>query len=206
MTGSPRVPPLPPEQWDDDVRAALAAGFPAEVVQRFFAGDPDRMRAPNGLTTLMHHPRLAGPWLAYNAVLLQQPTLEPRLRELMVLRVAWRTEALYEWVQHVRIAKRSGINDDEIRAIAEGAEAANWTPFEAAALAATDQLLDGYLIAHETWSTLATELDQRQLVELVFTVGTYTLLAMAFNSFGMQLDPELDPSLAPILPPRRRLD
>ncbi len=28
-------------------------------------------------------------------------------------------------------------------------------------------------------------------MELVFVVGTYTALAMAFNSFGLQLDPEL---------------
>ena len=38
---------------------------------------------------------------------------------------------------------------------------------------------------------LAEELDQPQLVELVFVIGTYTCLAMAFNSFELELDPDL---------------
>ena len=64
-------------------------------------------------------------------------------------------------------------------------------PLEADLLAATDQLIDGYRIDDDTWGRLAEQLDERQLVELVFVVGTYTGLAMAFNSFGLQLDPEL---------------
>ena len=66
-----------------------------------------------------------------------------------------------------------------------------WTPLEADLLAATDQLVDRYRIDDETWSRLAGQLDERQLVELVFVVGTYTGLAMAFNSFRLQLDADL---------------
>ena len=48
-------------------------------------------------------------------------------------------------------------------------------------------------ISDATWAGLTRSFEQRQLMDLVFTVGTYTLLAMAFNSFGIQLDPGLDP-------------
>jgi alkylhydroperoxidase family enzyme len=74
---------------------------------------------------------------------------------------------------------------------ADGGGANGWTPLEADLLAATDQLIDRYRIDDDTWSRLAKQLDEAQLVELVFVVGTYTGLAMAFNSFGLQLDPEL---------------
>jgi alkylhydroperoxidase family enzyme len=141
----------------------------------------------------MHHPALAGPFLAYNRVLLQRPVLEARLRELMVLRVAWRTRAAYEWVQHTRIAADLGMTPDEIRAITRDDTGA-WTPLEAELLAATDQLVDHQRIDDETWASLAAQLDERQLVEAVFVVGTYTCLAMAFNSFGLQLDPGLEPA------------
>jgi alkylhydroperoxidase family enzyme len=67
-------------------------------------------------------------------------------------------------------------------------------------LRATDQLLDGYRIADETWDRLAKQLDKTSLIELIFVVGTYTSLAMVFNSLGVELDPELDPSSAPALP------
>ena len=68
----------------------------------------------------MHHPALTGPWLRYNAVLLQRPALDPRHRELIVLRVAWRAQSEYEWVQHVRLAKRYDITADEIEAVTHG--------------------------------------------------------------------------------------
>jgi alkylhydroperoxidase family enzyme len=139
----------------------------------------------------MHHPTLAGPFLTYNNVLLNTPAIEPRLRELMVLRVAWRTRALYEWVQHVRLAGRVGITAEEIAAVGGDWGAHEWAPLDADVLAATDQLIDGYRIDDDTWARLAAHLDERQLVELVFVVGTYTGLAMAFNSFGLQVDPEL---------------
>lgn len=187
----PRLAPLPREQWDDGVRAALSAGFTPEVAARFFSTGPDAIPMPNVLSTMMHHPALAGPFLAYNQVLLQTPALDHRQRELMVLRVAWRTRARYEWAQHVRLAAGVGITPEEIEAIATGADAEMWTPLEAELLSAADQLIDRYRIDDDTWRRLAKQLDDRQLVELVFVVGTYVGLAMAFNSFGLQLEPEL---------------
>ena len=41
-----------------------------------------------------------------------------------------------------------------------------------------------------TWAALATRYDQTQLVDLVFTVGQYTMVSMALNSLGVQLEPE----------------
>jgi 4-carboxymuconolactone decarboxylase len=187
----PRLAPLPREQWDDGVRAALSTGFTEEIAARFFSTGPDAIPMPNVLSTMMHHPALAGPFLAYNKVLLQTPVLDPRLRELLILRVAWRTHARYEWAQHVRLAAGVGITPEEIEAIGAGADAERWTPLEAELLSAADQLIDRYRIDDDTWRRLAKQLDDRQLVELVFVVGTYTALAMAFNSFGLQLDPEL---------------
>jgi alkylhydroperoxidase family enzyme len=169
---------------------ALRTGFSDEVAQRFAATGPDAPPVPNVLGTLMHHPALAGPFLAYNNVLLQKPALDPRQRELMILRVAWRTRSRYEFVQHARLAQRLAITADEIAAVADG-PAVEWNPLETALLDATDQLVDGYRVDDDTWRHLAEQLDERRLVELVFVVGTYVGLAMAFNSFGLQVDPDL---------------
>ena len=196
----PRLAPIPPEEWGEDARAALAGAYSENVVARLLSTEPGSTPMPNALSTLMHHPALAGPFLAYNNVLLQTPTLDPRARELIVLRVAWRTRSRYEWVQHLRLAPRVGITPDEIAAIADGSGGDVWTPLEADLLAATDQLIDGYRVEDDTWSRLAEKLDQRQLVELVFVVGTYTALAMAFRSFGVQLDPELQDIATASLP------
>ena len=187
----PRLAPIPTDEWSEEARAALAHAYSDDVAARLLSTAPGSMPMPNALSTLMHHPALAGPFLTYNNVLLQTPTLDPRARELAVLRVAWRTRSHYEWVQHLRLAPRVGITAEEIAAVADGADADGWTPLEADVLAATDQLIDGYRVEDDTWGRLAEQLDERQLVELVFVVGTYTALAMAFKSFGLQLDPEL---------------
>jgi alkylhydroperoxidase family enzyme len=47
------------------------------------------------------------------------------------------------------------------------------------------------VIADETWSTLAAHLDTEQLIDVVFTVGAYEILAFAFRSFGVELDDDL---------------
>jgi 4-carboxymuconolactone decarboxylase len=188
----PRINPLPVAEWGDDARRALAA-FSQDAARLFLSGDADAPRPPNVLGTLMRHPSLAGRWLAYNAELLERPVLDPRLRELAVLRVAWRTRSTYEWLQHIRVAQSLGVTAAEIDAVAGLSENPSWTPLEAAVLTATDELLGGFAVSDATWERLADHLDERRLVELVFVVGSYTCLAMAFNAFGLALDPDLEP-------------
>ena len=116
----------------------------------------------------------------------------------MILRVAWRTRSPYEWA--AARAPRASARDHRRRDRGDRATAPTpsaWTPLEADLLAATDQLIDRYRIDDDTWARLAEQLDERQLVEVVFVVGTYTCLAMAFNSFGLELDPDLDASALP---------
>ena len=39
-----------------------------------------------------------------------------------------------------------------------------------------------------SWQGLSERYDTRQMLDLVFTVGQYTLVSMALNSMGVQLD------------------
>src|SRR3569623_3181203 len=74
----PRLPPLPREKWDDDVEAALRAGVPDSIGDKFMSTGDDAMRVPNGISSLMYHPRLAGKFLAFNALLLRDQVLPGR--------------------------------------------------------------------------------------------------------------------------------
>ncbi len=56
---------------------------------------------------------------------------------------------------------------------------------------AVDELVGEGAIADATWTTLAAELDEQQLMDLVFTVGAYEVLAMALRSFDVELDDDL---------------
>ena len=197
----PRIPPLPVEEWTDAERAALRAYIGDAGVERFLGGAPDAPRLPNVLGTLIRHPDLAARWLPYNDVLLNRGSIDPRVRELAICRVGWRTAANYEWLQHVRLARGLGVTDAEIDAIA-GRGTVEWTPLEAGVLAAADDLVADFVVSDATWARLSEHFDQQQMIELVFVIGTYTCLAMAFNSFGIQLDPELVDYPAPRVPTR----
>lgn len=188
----PRIRPLPTTQWPEGMRAALAALRPPEPRHPFPPpGGDDRPKGLNVLGTLAHHPALTRAYHTFNGHVLFASTLSVRQRELLVLRVAALRDARYEWAQHVVLARDAGIDDDEIARVAAGPDEPGWGPTEAALIRAVDELLADAMIADATWNVLSGELDERQLMDLVFTVGAYDLLAMALRSFGVELDADL---------------
>jgi alkylhydroperoxidase family enzyme len=185
-----RIPPIPPKEWPPEMREAIAAMRPANP-RHEFPKTEGRPKALNALGTLAHHPELAKAFNTFNGHILFGSTLSPRQRELLVLRVAVLRGSEYEWAQHSVLAADAGLDADEVERIAVGPEAPGWTPLDRAMLEATDQLIAHAVVSDETWQTLAAELDAQQLMDLVFTIGTYEILAMAFRSFGVELDEDL---------------
>lgn len=174
-----RVPPLPADQWDDDVDHALAVMLPQE------RRNPEN--ASNILGTFVNHPALTKEFLKFNVHLLFNSTLPPRLRELAILRVAHRTDSEYEWVQHVKLGLREGLTEDDIAAVQRG-EAAD--PFDRIVIVAVDELLKKYNVSDATWSALGEHFDKRQRMDFVFTVGCYVTVSMALKTFGVELEQE----------------
>jgi alkylhydroperoxidase family enzyme len=188
----PRIRPLPPKEWPDEMRAAIAALAPPEPRHPLPGRRPDRPKGMNVLGTLARYPALTRAYHTFNGHVQFATTLSIRQRELLVLRVAAVRRAAYEWAQHVVIARDAGVDDGEIARIAEGPDAPGWSPLEQAMLRAVDELLADATITDPTWKALAGELDERQLMDLVFTVGAYEVLAMALRAFGTPLDDDLD--------------
>jgi AhpD family alkylhydroperoxidase len=187
----PRVPPLAPRDWPPAMRDALAALRPAEPRHPFPERGGDRPKGLNVLGTLAHHPTLTRAYHTFNGHILFGTTLSERQRELLVLRVAAVRQCAYEWAQHVVLAGDAGLDHDEVTRTSQGPEAPGWSPLEGAMVAAVDELLGEARIADATWAALAAGLDDQQLLDLVFTVGAYDVLAMALMSFGVELDDDL---------------
>ena len=47
------------------------------------------------------------------------------------------------------------------------------------------------MISDATWDVLAAELDPRQLLDVIFTVGAYETLGWMMRSFDIELDDDL---------------
>ncbi len=176
---TPRIPPADPDAVDDEMRKVLdsLSGLRGGVVHHL-----------NVFTTLAQHPDLFKSWLPFGGHVLVLSTLPPRDRELAILRSGWRCSSPYEWGQHVVVARRAGIDDEEIARIAQGPDAPGWSDGDAAILRAVDELHDRSTITATTWDVLSRRYDRRQLMDLVFTIGQYHLVSYALNAFGVERD------------------
>ena len=118
-------------------------------------------------------------------------TLSTRQRELLVLRVAAVRDSAYEWAQHVVLADDVGLTADEIARIEEGPGCAGVGTARPGDGRRRRRARPDATVFDETWAVLAAELDDQQLMDLVFTVGAYDVLAMALRTFGVPLDDDL---------------
>jgi alkylhydroperoxidase family enzyme len=127
-------------------------------------------------------------WGVFGGHVLGKSKLSPRDRELLILRTGFLCRSEYEWAQHAIIGRACGLTDEELRRITVGPEAPGWDPFDAMLLRAADELHDDYMITDGTWAGLSQRYDEQQMMDVVFTVGQYTLVSMALNAFGVQLE------------------
>lgn len=180
-----RITPLPREQWTDAARDVFA----------FWEGPEAREQGSrtNVMMVLANHPQLGQAYNQYSKHLLIDNTVPNRERELVILRVAFRTKSLYEWHYHVGYGLNFGLTLDEIAAIRLPPGEGDWSDHDRAILEAVDQLFADGNIDDHTWETLAEAFDRRQMMDLVMMIGHYTMTSWALTAFGVQLEDWNDP-------------
>jgi alkylhydroperoxidase family enzyme len=192
----PRAKPLLPPDWNVDIHDALSA-FPSgrDFVLSAWEKGERGIRGMNGLGVMLHYPALAKAFLTFNNHVATRSTLSKRIRELLILRISWRRQAEYEFIQHVVLGRRAGLTDADIERIKLGPEAPGWEPIDSDLLRAVDELHEQACIQRETWSRLSAHFDANQRMDIVFTVGCYDLLAMVFKTFEVELEPGVESKL-----------
>jgi alkylhydroperoxidase family enzyme len=146
----------------------------------------------NIMKTMANHPKLAEAWGPFAGYILRENTLPPRDRELLILRIGYLCGAEYEWGHHSRLAKQVGLTDEEILRVTQGPETAGWSSFERALLRAADELHKNATISERTWAYLDARYDEKQLMDVVFTVGEYNLVSWALRSFRVPMEEGLE--------------
>lgn len=179
MGDTPRIIPVPDADLTTEQRELLDG----------VAGAAGAAGAKNIFTTFVRHPGLFRRWLPFGGKLLAGK-LPPRDRELLILRTAINCRSEYEWTQHARIGRASGLSSSEIDRIREGPGA--WGGFDAVLLRAADELHEESTVSDSTWQALADAYDERQLIEVPMIVGHYHLVAYTLNSLGVQLESDSD--------------
>lgn len=174
----PRIAPITPETADTEQIDLLSA---------------DSIGHLNVIRSKLKNPALYKSWRSFSGHVLRRNSLPPRDREILILRIGWLNQSQYEFTQHVRVAKGVGMSDDDIARVKEGAEAAGWTPLEAALVRAADELRFDGMIADATWAQLAANYSEVQLLDVIATVGQYNLISWFLNTLRTPLEPGVTP-------------
>jgi AhpD family alkylhydroperoxidase len=143
---------------------------------------------PNLFLTLGRHRGLFRGWLRFAGRLMPGGKLPRRETELVILRVAHLRACTYEFDHHVRLGKRAGVDAEDVRRLTQGPGADGWTARERTLLTGVDELHNDGDISDQTWQALRAELDERRLIELIFLVGHYEMLATFINTVRVEPD------------------
>lgn len=173
--------------WDDEVDQALAVlSTPGKD-----AAPASAQSRPSShiLGIYAWNPALMRGWLPFSNHL-RNSSLPDRIREMAIIRTAWLGRGEYEWAQHVRMSRAGGfLTDAELDALGSGPDDQEWSPEDAAVVRAVDDMVLRKNVSNEVWQQLEKRFDRQQLIDLVFTVGTYDMHSMAFATLGLQLEP-----------------
>ena len=170
-----RVPKLPLDE-------AKAAADEAAV--------PDYMAELNIFQVLLHHPSLARVINDLLATMLWHGDLDPRLRELVIMRIGWLTACDYEWTQHWRVASRLGVTPEDLLGVRDWRHHDGFGPAERAVLAAADDVVRDGAVSATSWAACERELgcDTKLLIELVTVISAWRMVASILHSLQVPLE------------------
>ena len=94
------------------------------------------------------------------------------------------------------LGRNAGLSEAELERIQDGPDAPGWDPIDADLVRCVDELHVDARVQDPTWARLSSHFTTEQLMDIVFAVGCYDLLAKVFKTFGVQLEPGVD-GLAP---------
>jgi alkylhydroperoxidase family enzyme len=141
--------------------------------------------------TLAVHESLFARMRPLGAGILGHGLLEPRVRELMILRTCARCDAEYEWGVHATfygeaVGLTPGAIDATVRA---GPDDPGWSEPERAVIRLADELHDTSRVSDDTYARVERHFSAPQILELVIVGGWYHTISFVINGAGVELEP-----------------
>jgi len=144
---------------------------------------------PNLYRALANHPAIVAAWTEF-ANTLRHGSRTPRaLRELVILRGAQVSASEYEWAQHLRMARKAGVRDAQIAALAGWRSSPEFDAREKAALQLAESVTSGR-VSDEVYRDAMRHFDHHDYVELAVTAGFYAMVARVLDAMAVDLEPD----------------
>ncbi len=161
----------------------------AEIIAPIKAGR--RGGLLNVYKLLLHSPALAQSWFAHNSAVRWKTKLTGRLREIIIIRVAYLNGVDYVLAQHVPgLAIAEGLSAAECNALANWRATDLFDACERAALAYAEAMTLSTAVPDDVFAEVRRHFDDREIVELSVLIGTYIMHNRVMKALAIDLEPE----------------
>jgi alkylhydroperoxidase family enzyme len=114
--------------------------------------------------------------------------LDPKLRELAILRTGIVGDSRFEYSQHLKVARMVGIPEEKLTAIKGWTTSEAFAPVERAVMAATDEILARNLVEDETFAALHKHLSDPEILELFVVIGLWRMHGLIVRALHLEYD------------------
>ncbi len=120
--------------------------------------------------------------------LFTQIQIDPKLREIAILRTAKDCHSVYEWTQHVPAAKHVGVSDEQIAAVENWQSAKCFSQVERLVLQFTDEVNANVKAGRATVEALKHHLKPGEIIELLIIIGHWRQTASILETLEVELE------------------
>lgn len=153
---------------------------------------------PNLYRALGNHPALVAAWTEFARAIRYESRTPRALRELVILRGAQLMKSEYEWAQHLKMARKAGVREAQIAALADWKSSGEFDAREKAALALAEEVTNGR-VTDATHREVLEHFDTQDFVELSLTAAFYAMVGRMLDAMEVRLEPEFQ-DYSPRLP------
>jgi alkylhydroperoxidase family enzyme len=143
---------------------------------------------PNLYRALGNHPALAAAWTEFARAIRYESKTPRTLRELMILRGAQLMRSEYEWAQHLKMARKVGVPEAQIGALAGWRESKAFDDREKAALELAEAVTNAN-VTDEVYARASKHFDHPTFVELALTAAFYAMVGRMLEAMRVPLEP-----------------
>ena len=173
-----RMPPIAPEKYD---------GAQKKAAEEFLAARKEPVFGP--FSVLIRSPELMNAYRTFGDYLRFKASVGNKLTEFIILVTAREWTQDFEWNFHVPLARKEGIGQDIIDAIADGRRPSGMSEDVEMCYNLVGELQRFKRVSDATYARAVKRFGERGVLDIVGITGYYASLAMVMNTTRMSIPP-----------------
>ena len=159
-----------------------------QMRERFQKMEDHGFRILNLYKVMAHCPEVGLNFLRLGNAILFKGIVPPNLRELAILRVGNIYQAKYEFTQHIPIALRTGLRQEQIDDLPNWESSGKFSQQERAVMRYTDEVTKNIRVKDDTFAAVRSFLSEEGIVELTTAIGYYGMVCRILEALQVELE------------------